>query len=181
MHVTRLTLLISCFFLGCSRAEKTEKLQSIGEMNKIAGRRFLDLEDAYGPSLKLMKLATRIEAVLLGDLEQTGIEKYRGFPLRGKSIEVDIKSAGILLSEDFIGLWPAGTRQPRLALIYFGEKAEDKVVLLMVPPENSSNGEVFWTVFECSSERTSYILPIGTSLMAGIYKKLKAEQEKSTQ
>jgi hypothetical protein len=180
-HVTKVALLVLCLLIERSRAEEKEKLQSIGEMNRVAGKNFLDLEDAFGPSLKLMRLAKRIEAVLLGDLEQTGIEKYRDFPLRGKSIEVDLKSVAFLLSENFVGLWPAGTQQPRLAFIYFGEKAEDKVVLLMVPPEDLDNREGFWTLLECSSERTSYLLPIKAPFISEIFKKLKVEQEKSTQ
>ena len=176
MHVINIILVVSCLLVDFSHGKEKEKFDSIGGMNRDLGKRVLGLEDAFGPSVKLMRSATKIQAVLLGEVEDVGVERYLGFPLKGKFIDVDKKAASVILSEDNVGVWPLGLRQPRFALIYFGRKAEDKVVLLIVPPEKIDESAT-WTVSECSSDIKSYLLPAVTPLLSKILKALNETQK----
>lgn len=174
MRANKLFLILA-LLVGISCAKEEVEFLSIEEVNQSLKNRSQDLAEVFGHNIGSMQIASSVRAVLLGGVEDPGIERYMVFPLKGKFIDIDRQTAKLLYKESSISLDALGMGTPRFALMFQGERAENKVVILVCPP--AKKNDPIWTFVECSTQKSAIFTSSVVPFISKIWQDLQ-EQEK---
>jgi hypothetical protein len=160
-----------------SRAEEELEFLSIERVNQLLQERAQELTDVFGQNVGYMPKASSVKAFLVGGVEDPGIERYGVFPLKGKFMDIDPQTAKVFYQESNVSLYALGMGMAKFALIYQGERAEHKVVILISPPE--SEDDKIWTFIECNTRKSAYFGPNLIPLLSKIWKTLQDQEKQS--
>jgi hypothetical protein len=179
MHANKSILILAVTVVGISHADEDREpgFLSIERVNQMLQKKSESLEDVFGQNIGSMQIASSVKAVMLGEIDDPGVERYRDFPLKGKFLDVDPQVAKLFYKESNISLGAVGSAKPKFALIYQSELAEKKVVILIAPPETKDCK--IWTFRECVTQKSALFGPEVVPLLCEIWETLKGEQKKN--
>lgn len=176
MRVSRSILMLAAIICN-SYGVESDDFMSIEQVNRVLEKKAQKLEDVFGQNIESMQTATSVKAVMLGEIDDPGIERYRDFPLKGKFMDIDRQTAKVFYMESNVSMGALGSGKPKFALIYQGERAEKKVVILISPPETKDDW--IWTFFECRTQKSAIFGPEVVPLLSKIWKTLTDEEKQN--
>jgi hypothetical protein len=174
IRASKSILLLAAIIRTNSYGDEGNAFMSIEQTNKVLQKKSQRLEDVFGQNIVSMATASSVKAVLLGEIDDPGIERYLVFPLKGKFMDIDRQAAKVFYMESNVSMDALGSGKPKFALIYQGERAEKKVVILISPPE--AKDDWIWTFIECGTQKSALFSPEVVPLLSKIWKTLKDEE-----